>query len=160
MKSMVLFWRNLYYFQMLMYYSGSSERFKTNFRQHLLHLGRFPLYSLIMCVFFALKRPLEGLSNFWGSAITTIKEYETNSNVYLDLGLNYQILFQSHTMLRLWGVAGSEVSDWPCSLYLLSPTLLPCRQATKRVLHYRWVWKVSFAKEFCTKKLLWDGCCI
>ena len=153
MKSMLLFWRNLYYFQMLMY-SGSSERFKTNFTQHLLHLGRFPLYRLIMCVFFCPQRPLGGLSNFWGSAITTMKEYGTNSNVYLDLRLNYQILFQSHTMICLWGVAGSEVSDWPCSHYLLSPTLLPCRQAMKRVLHYRWVWKVSFAMEFCTKKPL------
>ena len=38
-----------------------------------------------------------------------MNEYQTNSKVYLDLGLNFQILFQSHTMLRLWGVAGYEV---------------------------------------------------
>ena len=32
-------------------------------------------------------------------------------HVYLELGLNFRIWFQSHTMLRLRGVAESEVSD-------------------------------------------------
>ena len=62
--------------------------------------------------------------------------YETCHPVYLELGFNFQILFQSHIMLRLYDVAESELSDEPCSLCLLSPTSLPCRQAIKRVLHY------------------------
>ena len=37
--------------------------------------------------------------------------YATCHIVYLELGLDFRIWFQSHTMLRLRGVAESEVSD-------------------------------------------------
>ena len=36
---------------------------------------------------------------------------ETCHLVYLELGINFQLLFQSETMRRLRGVAESEVSD-------------------------------------------------
>ena len=158
MKSMLLFWRYLYCFQMLMY-SGSSERFKTNFTQHLLHLGRFPLYRLIMCVFLpskATRGPLELLRQCYHNYEGVRNKFQCISRSTFKLS---NLVSKSYHDL-LVGRAGSEVSDWPCSHYLLSPTVFPCRQATKRVLYYRWVWKVSFAMEFCTKKPLWDGCCI
>ena len=147
-KSMLLYWRNLYYFQMLMY-SGLSERFKTNLTKHLFHLGRFPMYRLIIVWILLPSKATRGPLKLLRQCYYNYEGVGNNSNVYPDQGLNYQILFQSHTMLRLWGVAGSEVWNWPCSLCILSPTLLPCRQAMKRVLHYKWVCKVCFAMEFC-----------
>ena len=54
----------------MLMYRKSSKRSKTNFTQHILHWGSFPL--------------CRSLWNSWGSATTTFDEsaYQTNSNNY------------------------------------------------------------------------------
>ena len=74
--SMLLFCSHLYYFQILMY-SRSSQRFKTNFTQHLWHWIFHCIRWKFVC-FFALKGHSKGHLNFWGSATATMNEYQTN----------------------------------------------------------------------------------
>ena len=80
--------------------------------------------------------------------------YETCHLVYLELGFNFQILFQSHIMLRLWDVAESELwMNHSPSVYS-APRHCPAAKQWKEFYIIWWVWKVSFAMGLWTKKQL------